>query len=401
MIELGCFDPASQPLCEAYRKEVEQITRVPFSEIAEGADKLSLRPLDPAGQALMSVAEVQRSLRAIGFFPGGEDDGICGYRTLSAIRLFQEYVRSVEKLECVPDGRFGPQSQRHLRRWLDQGLKPVWAPTIEQWRTGSLGRTEFTDWLTLLQRVKAQQAANPKRILQMVNAFAGKCSTRKVAQWDFSPGGSPQLIGIRRNEFSGKFDDVFVLLIKGLVFKFQGSTEPGATKHPRGAPFLVEGQHDYHFGWHQRKYLALRPLVSVLVVRSKNDKRLDEADLANGLETEPTINIHWGGSGMARDVNEWSEGCQVINGSVYINAGGELVDCSAFAAVRPAEAMDRALHKTRGAYCVLQDLITALASDVPGSTVRYTLVAEQDLGLEPAVGQQLAQARSRVLAMTA
>jgi hypothetical protein len=50
---------------------------------------------------------------------------------------------------------------------------------------------------------------------------------------------------------------------------------------------------------------------------------------------------------------------------------------------------------------VLQDLITALASDVPGSTVRYTLVAEQDLGLEPAVGQQLAQARSRVLAAVA
>ncbi len=337
----------------------------------------------------MSVSDVQRALKAIGFFPGAAVDGICGYRTLSAIRLFQEYVRSVEKLDCVPDGRFGPASQQHLQRWLDKGLP---AP-----RMGAGGRTEYADWLSLLEQVKARYQASPNRMLQMVNAHAAS-DTRAVAQWDFSPKGSPQLVGVRRTEFSGKFDDVFVLLLKGLVFKFQGSTEPGASDNPRGTPFLVQGQHDYHFGWHKKTYLALRPMgKGVLVVRSKNDKRLDDADLAGGLEAEPSINVHWGGMGMARDVNSWSEGCQVINGAVYINANNDLIDCSAFSAVTPSQATDRAAGKTRGAYNVLLDLVTALASDVPGNSVRYTLLTEPDLELAPGLKQGLAQARDRVV----
>jgi len=334
----------------------------------------------------MSVSDVQRALKAIGLFPGAAVDGICGYRTLSAIRLFQEYVRSVEKLDCVPDGRFGPASQQHLQRWLDKGLRPEWART-----------TEYADWLSLLEQVKARYQASPNRMLQMVNAHAAS-DTRAVAQWDFLPNGSPQLVGVRRTEFSGKFDDVFVLLLKGLVFKFQGSTEPGASDSPLGTPFLVQGQHDYHFGWHKKTYLALRPMgKGVLVVRSKNDKRLDDADLAGGLEAEPSINVHWGGMGMARDVNSWSEGCQVINGAVYINANNDLIDCSAFSAVTPSQATDRAAGKTRGAYNVLLDLVTALASDVPGNSVRYTLLTEPDLELAPGLKQGLSQARDRVV----
>ena len=128
---------------------------------------------------------------------------------------------------------------------------------------------EYADWLSLLEQLKAQYQASPNRMLQMVNAHAAS-DTRAVAQWDFSPKGSPQLVGVRRTEFSGKFDDVFVLLLKGLVFKFQGSTEPGASDNPRGTPFLVQGQHDYHFGWHKKTYLALRPMgKGVLVVRRR------------------------------------------------------------------------------------------------------------------------------------
>ena len=396
MIKLGCFDAGvSDSVCQAYLKQVEELTRVPMGEIAPGLDKLALENYTPDGPQSMSIAEVQQALRAIGFFPGGKVDGICGYRTLSAMRLFQEYVRSVEKLACIPDGRFGPASQQHLKRWLNSQLTSDWAPAIEQWRTGAPAQTEYAEWLTLLGSVKERCAAGPNRMLQLVNAFGGATDTRKVAQWDFTPGGNTHLVGIRRSEMSGKFDDIFVLLIKSLVFKFQGSTEPGATKDARGLPFLVQGQHDYHFGWHQRKYLALRPQgKGVLVVRSSNDKRLDDADLNNGLEVNASINIHWGGKGMLRDVNSWSEGCQVINGSVYLNPNDELVDCSAFSAVNNDEvAADAA--KTRGAYNVLQDLVTALASDL-APTVKYTLLAESDLGASPALQRRLGEARARV-----
>ena len=387
MIELGSCDPdVTDAACAAYVKEVEQITRLPLNLVQPGADRIVTQRLAAGGPGLMSVSDVQRALKAIGFFPGAVVDGICGYRTLSAIRLFQEYVRSVEKLDCVPDGRFGPASQQHLQRWLDKSLRLAWAQT-----------TEYADWLALLEQVKARYQASPNRMLEMVNAHAAS-DTRAVAQWDFSPKGSPQLVGVRRTEFSGKFDDVFVLLLKGLVFKFQGSTEPGASDNPRGTPFLVQGQHDYHFGWHKKTYLALRPMgKGVLVVRSKNDRRLDEGDLAGGLEAEPSINVHWGGMGMARDVNSWSEGCQVINGAVYINANNDLIDCSAFSAVTPSQATDRAAGKTRGAYNVLLDLVTALASDVPGNSVRYTLLTEPDLELAPGLKQGLAQARDRVV----
>lgn len=397
MIDLGCFDPdVSDAACNAYCQELERITRLPLAQVKPGVDKLGIHRRAPASSGEMSVAQVQQALRQTGFFPGGKVDGICGYRTQSAIRLFQEVVRSAEGLGGVPDGRFGPATQAHLQRWLAGGLASTWAPRIAQWRAGSNDLGEYSAWLDLLTRTRGAQRASPGRVQRMVEAFAGASDTRKLAEWDVDGSGSTHLIGIRREEFSGKFDDVFVLLVKGLVFKFQGTTEPGATKDPRGLPFLVPGQHDYHFGWHQRTYLALRPQgAGVLVARSANDKRLDDADLARGLEPNATINIHWGGKGMTRDVGGWSEGCQVINGTVYLNPADELVDCSAFAATNQAELAGNAA-KTRGAYNVLVDLVTALASDLPASTVKYTLLTEADLAHSPALASGLAAARARV-----
>ena len=400
MFELGCYDPGVPPAtCVAYQKEVEQITQLPLANVADGADKLKFRPLPPATADAMSILAVQRALKSAGFFPGAQEDGICGYRTQSAIRLFQEYVRSVEKLDCVPDGRFGPQSQKHLQRWLDQRLTPNWAPAIAQWKSGAFGDSEYGQWLALLDQVKQKYLAAPNRMLQMVNAFAGPADTRKVAQWDFSPTGSPQLIGIRRDEFSGKFDDIMILLIKGLVFKFQGSTEPGATENPAGAPFLAHGQHNYRFGWHRWVYLALLPQRNgVLVARAKKNLMLQDSDLDAGLEANTTINVHWAGLGMKYDVGNWSEGCQVMNGSVYIDAGNQLVNCTSFAAVNQSEVNSNP-GKTRGAYNVLLDLVTALASDETERTIRYTLLAERDLALAPALQQGLADARSRAIKM--
>jgi hypothetical protein len=388
---LGCVDPGvGDDACAAYIRTVEQTTRVALADVADGLDKVSLQRLQPAPQGAMSVADLQRALTALGFFPGGAADGICGYRTQSAIRLFQEYVRSIEGHgDCVPDGQFGPRTQAHLQRWLTENKQMNWSPIAG----------EYEGWLALLESVKQKYAAAPSRALQLVSAFEGPSDTRKVANWDFTGPGNIHLIGVRRNEVAGKFDDIFVLLMKGLVFKFQGSTEPGASSHADGPPHITQGQHDYHFGWHQRKYLALRPLsAGVLVVRAGADRVLDDADWEKGLSPNATINIHWGGRGMTRDVGQWSEGCQVINGTVYVNPANQLVSCAGFAAVRSSEPMnDRS--RTRGAYNVLTDVVTALSGDMPSNQVKYTLLTEADLDLAPALKQKLAEDRARALSI--
>ena len=402
MIELGCFDSqVTDAACAAYVQELEQLTRVPLANVKPGLDKLVARRQPPAEPGAMSIAQMQQALRTIGFFPGGKDDGIFGYRTQSALRLFQEHVRSVEQLASTPDGRFGPQTQAHLQRWLDARRPAPWAEAIDAWRAGTPAPGEYTAWLRWLDDVKTKYLAAPGPVLHKVNEFAGATDTRKVAQWDFSAAGNTHLVGIRRREFNGQFDDIFVLLLKGLVFKFQGSTEPGTSDHPKGPPFLVPGQHDYHFGWHRSTYLALRPKgPGVLVIRAGADKRLDDADLGAGLEANTTINIHWGGRGLEGAVNNWSEGCQVINGSVYIDADNRLVSCAAFAATRSTDPTTLP-DKTRGAYNVLLDLVTALGSDIPGAAVKYTLVDEADLALAPALAQSLNDARKQAVTLIA
>lgn len=405
-IMLGCCDAGTtDQACAAYEASVFETTRVKLTDIVPSADRLKFSKYVPDAEQPMSVAEVQQALKSAGFFPGGKVDGICGYRTLSAMRLFQEYARSIDnKPTRLPNGIFDPESQRDLRAWVEQGRATLWAPTIARWQSGTAEASEYTQWLALLQQVKDKYSAAPNATLALVNAFAKPCDTNKVSQWDCSPG-PMHLVGIRRRERDNMFDDVLVLLIKGLVFKFQGSTEPGDAPpdakhppHPRGLPFLVQGQHNYHFGWHQRKYLALRPQsAGVLVVRSKNDKRLDDADLAGGLEANPTINVHWGGQGLLGNVKSWSLGCQVINGSVYLDSRNELVSCKPFAALNNEDIAANPGKKTRGAYNLLLDLVTALGSD-SSPTVKYTLLLESDLELAPELKAGLADARARVVA---
>ncbi|MBL8537939.1 MAG: peptidoglycan-binding protein [Hyphomonadaceae bacterium] len=391
-IELGCVDAdVDDQRCGAFLGEVERTTRVRLADIRDTPDKVVTKRLPPAPQGAMTIAQVQHALSALGFFPSGKVDGICGYRTQSAIRLFQEYVRTMEgHQDMVPDGKLGPRTAAHVQRWLNSGQRPDWRQTPG----------EYDSWLGLLDRVKQNYIAEPGPLTQKINAFESASDTLKPADWDVTGPGNIHLIGVRRTQFTNKFDDIFVLLMKGLVFKFQGSTEPGHSEHPEGPPFLVPGQHKYHFGWHQRSYLALRPLgPGVLVIRAGADGRLDLADIDKPLQPNATINIHWGGRGMAGDVNNWSEGCQVINGSVYLNPAGEIVSCQNFAAVRSGEPQTPGSGKTRGAYNVLVDLVTALSGDMPSNTVRYTLLKEPDLALAPDLEQALNAARARVQEM--
>lgn len=411
MIQLGIIDadvPSSA--VAAYLDTVKKVTRQDWGNKLRGEennDWVTLRP-NPSADA-MTVSEVQRVLRDTEFFPGGTIDGICGYRTTAAIRLFQEYVRSVEKDASIgnPDGKAGRNTFGHLARWRDSGKKADWAPAFQAWQSGtaSPATAEYQQWLDLLQKVKGHYLSSPSRMLRMVNEYPHPSDTAKVAQWDFNPR-HIHMVGIRRGAgpvsrgtSQKKFDDVIVLLIRGLVFKFQGSTEPGHTKNPAGAPFLVQGQHNYHFGWHllsarDRAYQALKPASSrpsgVLVVRSKNDFVLSDADLDNGLERNDTINVHWGGEGGSKLVKNWSEGCQVITGIGYINHLNQPVDCSSFVAINSGGLGD---GKTKGAYTVLGDLVAAFSSDI-SSVVKYMLLVEDDLKLSPAINTAIEQARA-------
>lgn len=49
------------------------------------------------------------------------------------------------------------------------------------------------------------------------------------------------------------------------------------------------------------------------------------------------------------------------------------------------------------AYNVLLDLATALSGDTGSSTVKYMLLTEQDLDLDPKLRQELADARARAV----
>ena len=128
MIQLGSFDTnVTQAQRTAYLQQATAISAGHGDQAADGSDKLAFALYAPEPEQPMTVTAMQQALKSIGFFPGGKVDGICGYRTRAAMRLFQEYVRSVEKLPCVPDGRFGPSTQQHLQRWISNGVVSEWA----------------------------------------------------------------------------------------------------------------------------------------------------------------------------------------------------------------------------------------------------------------------------------
>lgn len=340
------------------------------------------------------VKELQLALRDFGFMPHGSINGIFGYRTMSAARLFQEYVRSIEGHRDMepPDGVVGPKTQAHIRRWAAAGQKADWAGAGPQNPT-----PEFTYWLEALRLFKRVNETTPvSKVISMVSNFAGASDSVKVSDWKFDPE-DVHLVGIRRKEnFSANKrsnDDIFVLLVNGLVFKFYGSTDPCPTISGRAdEPYIVRGQHEYRFGWHllgkqQRCYRAFEPATAgVLVCRDlQNDNAFTDTDLTR-LSVNNTINIHWSGSGTSN----WSAGCQVVAGARYINHRNQKIDCSSFAAVNYSQLPG----KTRGAYNVLVDLVTAFAPSpvmTSGTKLLYTLVDEEDLSVQVDGGQTITQ----------
>ncbi len=332
------------------------------------------------------VKAIQSFFKTAGFQPEGDINGIFGYRTVSAARLFQEYVRTIEGDTSIgkPDGVVGNNTLKHMNRWQANHIKADWSDVNRQNTS-----PEFKQWINLLEKVKHEQLTHPDKTTELVNRYTGRTDTRKVKDWDFDPQ-KIHLIGIRRKEWEHTQkranDDIFILLINGLVFKFFGSTDPSQSISDRpDEPFIVRGQHQYRFGWHKlqemekKVYRAFKPAtVGVLVFRDvNNDNALTDDDIQKGVQLNNTVNIHWSGN----STSNWSAGCQVICGKSYINHHNQVIDCTAFSANNYGELGT----KTMGAYAIAADLITIFVKKgEPGAL--YTLLKEEDLNLEPALG---------------
>src|SRR5262245_33500862 len=237
MITLGAYDSnVKREDLDEYIEHAKKLTGVEnWENKLRGEKDGEWAEFQPLSGSAMTVAEAQRFLIDAEIFPLGKADGICGYRTLSAIRLFQEYVRTVEGEAGIgsPDGVMGPKTISHANRWKAKNRKAEWsgAPAADPSR-------EYDKWMSLLRKVKEKYAATPNAMLREVNKFDKPSDTVKVSNWDFDPN-KIQLVGIRRNETAmeagageRKFDDAFVLLIRGLAFKFFGSTDPGDSANP-------------------------------------------------------------------------------------------------------------------------------------------------------------------------
>lgn len=343
-----------------------------------------------------SISELQEFLRDRGFMPRGVIDGVYDYVTQAAVRLFQEYVRNYDNegdLNIIPNGIVDEYTIPHLERWQKNRNKMC------DWANWSADRptAEYTAWLALLNKAKADYMANPHPILKQVEQFNRATDTRKVSQWEYGSN-DVHLLGIRVDEEESfetrENNDLFILLIKGMVFKFWGSTDPSAKMTKRSdEAFLVEGQHKYRFGWHNSDYRALKPYstkyppgdprrTGVLVYRDQNnDNALTQEDINKGLDPAPngTINIHWSGIGKTN----FSAGCQVISGQSYINHKGEKVDCKRFAAYGNGQLGDG--KYTKAAYNVLADLIVCYSN--PGvDHILYTLGRDGSLDLDSFFG---------------
>ena len=421
-ITLGHHDPeAEMPDWDAYFDKYHHKEMKPWSrrrefrkEMLKAWAKLSKHTPDKKHPEF-TVRFLQNFLKHSGFGPFMKVDGICGYRTFSSLRLFQEYVRSVDQEAGIgfPDGIAGKKTFKFLKKWERKDKKAAW---INRNIGPHNPSPEYLQWLDLLQKVQQQQFSQMSPALKLIENFEGRTDTRKVAEWDFRPSHT-HLIGIRRKQGVSRYnrenDDVFVLLINGMVLKFFGTTDPHTLQgqgKTEGAPFLTRGQHLYHYGWHKvgdkdKIYRALQPYSKystlggkgVLIFRDANNDGLKSEDLVSQkLQPNDSINIHWGGT-RTKGSSNWSAGCQAICGLSYINPLDQLIDCKAFAANRYQELGKKlfkvnrfkGVRQTFGAYSLLIDMLIVFAP--PESTeVLYTLLYEDDLSLDSSFGKAYA-----------
>ena len=343
------------------------------------------------------VTALTQRLQRLGFMPYASHDGVFGYVTQAAVRLFQEYVRTVTYPEqhaaaaaappCWPDGVVGRHTYYYLDRMEQEG-------GYARWAGGSLPTPDYTDWLRTLAEVREYYLTHGTELTAQLRTLDQRGDTLLPENWMVS-GARPQLVGLRHHRTTPRAgterrppDDLFVLLVNGCSFYFWGSTD--ANPADRREAYLTEGQHRYRFNWHNisparcdRIYKAARPAGrGVLVLRDVHgDNALTARNRRDGLDPlpNPTINIHWSGLG----ISNWSAGCQVISGGSYLNDQGTLIDCRPFTARTDRErGQQRSSSGPRlgmGAYNLLSDLLLCYTPPQPEGekpTFRYTLLDE-------------------------
>jgi len=337
----------------------------------------------PAQLAGTSVQALQNFLHAAGFLASIKNEGLFDYQTQAAVRLFQAYQRIVSgDTDMDIDGMVGPHTQASMDIWKQHAPSNAWTTPSPTDRGKAL--------LELMKQWKANCQQHPPAYVEQVQDASSKGDTQTVNNWQFNEA-DIHLIGIRNNldgikEYP-KENDLFLLVIKGKLFVFRGSTVPNNKmvavkgKDQKGnlvkqAPFLVEGQHHYRISWHKRSssckiYQALAPASQgVLVYRDYNgDQVLDAGDTKAGL-TPPngTIHIHWSG----RVGNNWSAGCQVIDALRFLRPGDTApVDCSAYSATTYT---GLTAGQGKGAFQILMDLIYAGSQTGLDTLVHYSLI---------------------------
>jgi hypothetical protein len=355
-----------------------------------------------AGAQVQALTEF---LQGAGFMPYASHDGIFGYVTQAAVRLFQEYVRTVDSPErhragdppSWPDGVVGNDTRFYIDAWQREQKQCRWY--------GSPATDDYAAWLDWLRRAKRYYTDHPSRVMRHLRLASRRGDSLLPAEWTYSQD-DPHLIGLRRGaEESARrgkreADDLFVLLLNGRSFYFSGSTDANPRQGQEG--YLIEGQHRYRFNWHnisaskrERIYKAARPAgEGVMVVRDvHHHDALTEENRADGFDPfpNPTFNIHWNGLG----ISNWSAGCQTINGSAYLNDVGETIGCQDYAARRASERGNRREAEgprlTMGAYTVLSDLLlcyTKAENERDKPILRYSLFEAGSMDLIPGLDRR-------------
>lgn len=227
-----------------------------------------------------------------------------------AVLDLQAALRALGYLVPRPDGVFGENTQRALRRFqAEAGLAP----------DGVAGPRTLA--ALAARRRRRDPAAASGRLYEYLRAqiegLGGRfdAATRRL-----------NLLGIRgfwhgqkvADGFNRYNDSIYALWVdetgEPRAEAFDASCDPGlqkaGTAPPGGVAHLLEGQYQFQRGLHAGRYRALRQCAPVRIKRFFDD---------DPLRVRPTLDEGWFGinihaAGKTDFVNDWSAGCQVIAG---------------------------------------------------------------------------------------